>query len=160
MIELRYLVKKLNNKGLSLTELLVVIAILAILAGIAIPQLIKYYREHKFWDYASQMEYLVKQAKVYAMERTTNVGVCVSGNTLSIRDIGTSRSAGICTGTVIRTMTISESYVTLGGSGGSFDPRGLAIQLGNTCVAYSGKNVKMYISRTGIRKETGTGGCS
>lgn len=153
------MLKKLNNNGFSLIELLVVIGIIAILVGIAIPQLRAYYRDYRFWNYASQMEYLVKQAKIYAMERTTNVGVCVQGNTLSIRNIGTSRGAGICDGTVIKSMTVTDSYVTLAGTGASFDPRGLAIQLGNTCVSYSGKNVKIYISRAGIRKETGTGSC-
>ncbi|MEM4134697.1 MAG: prepilin-type N-terminal cleavage/methylation domain-containing protein [Candidatus Micrarchaeia archaeon] len=153
------MVKNLNKNGFSLTELLIVIAIISILAGIAIPQLSKYYREYRFSDYASQMEYLVKQAKIYAMERTVNVGVCVQGNTLSIRNLGTNRGAGICTGTAIKSMTVTDSYVTLGGTGGSFDPRGLAIQIGNTCVSYSGKFVKMHISKAGIRKEAGTGGC-
>ncbi len=152
--------KKLRqNRGFSIIELMIVVAVIAILSGIAVPQLLNYYRDYKFLDYASQMEYLVKQGKIYAMERTTNVGVCVSGNTLSIRDIGTSRGAGICTGTPIRSMTVTDSYVTLGGSGGSFDPRGLAIQIGTTCVTYSGKFVKMHISRAGIRKEAGSGGC-
>lgn len=153
------MVKKLNNKGFSLEWLLIVIGIILILAIIGSPKLIKYYRDYKFWDYASQMEYLIKQAKIYAMERTTNVGVCVSGNILSIRNLGTSRGSGICSGTVIRSMTVTDNYVTLRGTGASFDPRGLAIQLGTTCVAYSGKNVKMHISRAGVRKKMGTGGC-
>lgn len=152
--------KFIKNKGFTLIELIVVIGIIAIIAGISFPQLLKYQKEYKFWDYASQMEYLVKQAKIYAMERTVNVGVCVQGNTLSIRNLGTNRGAGICSGTAIKSMTVTDSYVTLAGTGGSFDPRGIAIQIGTTCVAYSGKNVKMHISRAGIRKETGTGGCS
>ncbi|NLP34751.1 MAG: prepilin-type N-terminal cleavage/methylation domain-containing protein, partial [Clostridiales bacterium] len=34
--------KVLNNKGFSLVELIVVIAIMAVLAGVAAPQVIKY----------------------------------------------------------------------------------------------------------------------
>ncbi len=148
-----------GQKGLSLVELLVAISLIAILASIAIPALLKYQRDYTFIDYASQMKYLVKQAKIYAMERTTNVGVCVQGNMLTIRNIGTSRGAGICTGTVLRTMTVTDSYVTLTGSGASFDPRGLAIQLGNVCVAYGGRYERVVVSRVGIRTERGNGGC-
>lgn len=171
------MVKKLNNKGLSLIELLVVIAIISILAGIATPQLIKYYKEYKFWDYASQMEYLVKQAKIYAMESTVNVAVCVKGDSsLVIENRGTSRDAtlacnatNICSGNnpsipcIIRKMDVKESDksdIKLAGSGASFDPRGLAILPGSTCATYSGKFVKIHISRAGISKEVGSGGCS
>lgn len=152
-----------GQKGFSLVELMIVVSVFAILAAIAIPALFKYQRDFKFIDYASQMEYLVKTAKIYAMERTTNVGVCVSGSTLTIYDLGTSRGAGICTGTAIRTMTVtaSDNYVTLAGSGASIDPRGLAIQLGNACVEYSGRYEKVCISRTGVRTMRGpTGGCA
>lgn len=152
-----------NPKGFSLVELMIVVSIFAILAAVAIPALLKYQRDYKFIDYASRMEYLVKQAKIYAMERTTNVGVCVSGSTstLTIRDLGTSRGAGICTGTPIKTMTVTESYVTLAGSGASFDPRGLAIFTGNVCVRYADSNryEAVRISRAGIRTERGAGAC-
>lgn len=146
-----------NQKGFSLVELMIVVSIFAILAAIAIPALLKYQRDFKFLDYASQMEYLVKQGKIYAMERTVNVGVCVSGNTLAIRNLGTSRGAGICSGTAIMTMTVTDSYVTLAGSGASFDPRGLAIQIGNVCVIYPDRNMyeAIRISRAGIRTERG-----
>ncbi len=149
-----------GQKGFSLVELMIVVSLVAILSAIAIPALLKYQRDYKYLDYASQMEYMVKIAKIHAMERTTNVGVCVSGNALTIRDIGTSRGAGICTGTELRRMSVTDSYVTLAGSGGSFDPRGLAIFLGNVCVAYDGKHRKVCISRTGVRTDIErTGGC-
>ena len=149
-----------GHKGFTIVELLIVVSLIAILSAVAIPALLKYQRDYKFWDYASQMEYLVKSAKILAMERTTNVGVCVSGSTLTIRDLGTDRGAGICTGTVVRTMQVTDSYVSLSGSGASFDPRGLAIQLGSACVTYDGRFERVVISRAGVRTERGSGGCS
>ncbi len=164
----------LNKKGFSLVELIIAAAIVSIMVSVAIPNLTKYYRDYIFNDYASQMEYLVKTAKIYAMERTTNVAVCRSGtNLLTLQNIGTSRSftlacnaSSLCTGTnpttpcIIKTMNITHSYVTLAGSGASFDPRGLAILPGNVCGAYDGRHRKVCISRTGIRTDIERpGGC-
>lgn len=149
-----------SQRGFSLVELMITVSIVAILSAIAIPALLKYQRDYKFWDYASQMEYLVKMAKIYAMERTTNVGVCVSGGTLTIRDLGTSRGAGICSGTEIRRMTVTDSYVTLAGSGASVDPRGITIWSGNTCVSYNNKYTKMCFSKASVRRVEGNGGCT
>lgn len=152
-----------NQKGFSIVELMIVVSIFAILAAIAIPALLKYQRDFKFWDYASQMEYLTKYAKIVAMERTTNVGVCVSGSTLTIWDIGTGRpssAAASCTGTAIKTMTVTDSYVTLAGSSASFDPRGVTIWSGNTCVYYNNKYTKMCFSKASVRRVEGSGGCT
>ncbi len=152
--------KYIGQKGFSLVELLITIAIIGIVAAIAIPNFISYQRSYKFTDYASQIEYLIKYAKIYAMERTTNVGICVSGSELTVRNIGTSRSAGICSGSVVSTMTVPESYITIAGSGASFDPRGVAIWSGYVCVSYNNKYSKMCISKASLRKQEGSGGCS
>lgn len=151
-----------NNGGFTLMEAVVVFIIISVLAAISIPEIIKYRKQYVFNSYGSQMDYLVKYGKIYAMQKTTNVGICVSGSVFSVRDIGTSRSAAACGGTVLKTMEIKtdDSYVTVAGSGASFDPRGLAINQGWSCVEYGNKHIKSCISRTGIRKEEGTGVCA
>lgn len=151
--------KKFSNKGFSLVELLVVIGLIAILASAAIPPITKYYRTYKYVEYATSMENIVKWARMTAIERTINVGLCINENTLQIINMGTNRT-GICSGTVINSLNITDSFVSLSGSGAAFDPKGFAIFPGNVCVTNSSQYYRAVISRFGaIRIEKGTGGC-
>jgi len=154
-----------SPKGFSIVELMVVVIIISLLAVGGVPLYNRMIGNHKLYLYGDNMEYLVKYAKILAMQRTTNVGVCVADSShLRIYDIGTSRGAGICTGTIVVSMTItsqdSTSFgISVSGSGASFDPRGLAIMLGNVCVTNNIKYTKAFISRTAIRMEKKDGGC-
>ena len=158
--------KTLKKEGFSLLEMIIIIVIVGILAAIAIPSYYGMIKRHKLTQYASEMEYIVKSAKMLAMEKTSNTGLCVDSSTnLILYDIGTSRGASICSGTVIRSMTIplsdaSVNNITFSGSGASFDPRGLAIWTGYVCITDQTRYTKACISRTGIRMEEGAGGCS
>lgn len=154
------MVKKLNNKGFSLVELMVVIALITILSAVAIPNINNYYRNYKYIEYAYSMENLVRWARITAMERSINVGICRSGNTLNIYDMGTSR-ANPCSGTIISSLVIKDSFVSLTSTNASFDPKGFAILPGNVCITDGSKYNRAVISRFGsIRFEKGTGGCT
>ncbi len=157
----------LNKKGFSLVELIIAAAILSIMAIIAVPNLLEYRKTYIFNDYASQMDYLVKYSKIYAMERTRNVGLCVNTatKTFTVRDLGTSRGADKCSGSVIRQMSVSESYITLAGYGvfglgPTIDPRGLAIFDGSVCISNGAKYSRVCLRKASIRTESGDGGCS
>ncbi|MCX7913917.1 MAG: prepilin-type N-terminal cleavage/methylation domain-containing protein [Thermodesulfovibrionales bacterium] len=149
-----------TNEGFSLVETMVVIVLVAILALVAIPSFIKYYQTYKYIDYASTMENLVRWARITAMERTINVGICREGNTLKIINMGTDRS-NLCSGSIMHSLTITDNFVSLSGSGASFDPKGFAIHLGNVCITNSSSYSKVSISRFGaMRFEKGSGGCT
>ncbi len=151
-----------NNRGFSLLEILIVIAIIAIVAAIAVPSFMAYYRNYKFKEHALSVEYLIKSAKVTAMERSKNIGLCIDGpnKTLRMINMGEQRS-NMCLGTELNSIKIDESFVLLSGYGASFDPRGFAAIKGNACVSLeSEKYLKASISRFGaIRIEKGSGGC-
>ncbi len=172
----------LNKKGFSLIEIIITLAIAGMAATIAIPSLIKYHRDYKFNDYASQIDYLAKYSKIYSMEKTTNIGICVTSSPkrLTIFNIGPDRGASTCPNTntfckdnahvapcIINRITISEDYISLSASNGGsvvkIDPRGIAIFPhvgGNVCIAYDGKYSKVVIGTTAIRTESRPGGCS
>lgn len=152
----------MKQKGFSIFELILVLGLMAILASIAFPNILKYFRDYKFNDYGGQIDYLVKYAKIYAMEKTTNVGICVNSanKILTIRDIGRSRGAGICSGSVIKSMPIAENYISLAGSGASLDPRGVTIFSGYVCVSYNNRHIKVCLSKASVRTIKGSGECS
>jgi prepilin-type N-terminal cleavage/methylation domain-containing protein len=152
------------SEGFSLLELMIVLGIVAIIVSFSMPQMNQFFRLMRYLDYASQTEYLAKYAKLYAMERTVNVGICFSSDQISLRDLGTSRSANVCTGgTVVRTIAIPAvySYLSFSGNNASLDPRGLAITTGSLCTLYGTNSTTVCIGKTRINKIEGTGGvCS
>ncbi|MBF0327701.1 MAG: type II secretion system protein [Nitrospirae bacterium] len=151
-----------SKKGITTIELLVVASIIIVMATVALPNLMVYIKQYRYDNYVAKMEYLVKYSKMLGMERTTNISVCVSGSSVTLYDIGNSRSAAICSGTAVpqQGLSISESYISLSGSGASFDPRGMAIQTGYVCLAYNNGYTRLCISSTGVRKEIGSGDCA
>ncbi|WP_022855463.1 GspH/FimT family pseudopilin [Thermodesulfobacterium thermophilum] len=162
----KYGVSRVSISGYSLIELIAVISIIAILVSVAIPSMSKFIRYTKYQNYCNSLELLIKQAKILAMERSTNIGICVyDERTVKIVDMGTNRGAGACVGTTLRILQIEPgdtSFVRFAGSSASLDPRGFAIFNGNVCVHNSEKNVYFLvcISRFGgIRVETGQGEC-
>ncbi|MEM4675799.1 MAG: prepilin-type N-terminal cleavage/methylation domain-containing protein [Nitrososphaerota archaeon] len=116
------------SRGLTLLEVLIVVLLISILAGVAIPYITRYYRAYRYNEYVLQVESILKWARLIAMERGINVGICVQNNTLTLHNMGTRRS-GICSGDVIRRVEVKDNFVSLSASGGgsAFDPRGLAI---------------------------------
>ncbi|MEJ5339482.1 MAG: prepilin-type N-terminal cleavage/methylation domain-containing protein [Aquificaceae bacterium] len=118
----------MGRRGLSLVELFIAITIVAILAGVAIPLVGEYYRAYKYNEYVLQVESTIKWARLIAMERGINVGICVQSNMLTLHDMGTRRS-GICNGDGMRKVEIMDNFVQLNATGGgsAFDPRGFAI---------------------------------
>lgn len=151
-----------EKKGITTIELVSVVSIIAILAAAGIFNLAGYIKQYKYDNYVTKMEYLVKYSKMLSMERTTNIGVCVSGSTVALYDMGTSRSAAVCSGTAVpqQSLAVPESYISLSGSGASFDPRGMAIQTGYVCLAYNNGYTRLCISSTGVRRDSGSGACA
>ncbi len=151
--------------GFTLTEVLVTIGIVAILAGIGFIALYKYRHIYTFQQYSETLEMSVRQAKILAMERSINVGICVSPDRIEIKNLGTQRGVGLCSGDTINTIAIDEvdkDYISFTGSGFSFDPRGFAIFSGNVCVQNTKGNnfLLICVSRFGgIRTQKGIGPC-
>lgn len=179
---IRDMIKDMKQEGFSLVELMIVLTIIATMASIAVPGLMRYKKDYIFNDYASQIDYIVKHGKIYSMEHSTNIGICVTTNPkrLTIFNIGRDRGADTCQSTntfckdnnhtapcIINRITILEDYVSINGSNNGsvvkIDPRGIAIYPGaggNICISYGGRYSKIVIGRTSIRTESGSGVCS
>ncbi len=153
------------EKGFSLIEALIVVVIMGVVAALAIPLYNQSIKDHKLTKYGNNLEYFIKSAKIMAMEKTTNTGICIDSSTkVILYDMSTSRGGGVDSGTAVTSMDV-ESYDASGfntsftGSGGSFDSRGLAIATGSACVSNGIKYYKVFISRTGLRTQKSTGAC-
>lgn len=156
--------KKNNIKAFSLIEIIIVTSLITLLMSIATPYYLKYRDFYKFQEYASGMEFAIRKAKITAMERSTNIGICVDNDyLLTVRNISTSRGAGICSGEVLYKIEIEGQYrnfIKIKGSGFSFDPRGLTIFPGNSCIQDRKYYVLICVSLFGaIRVDKGEGPC-
>ena len=152
-----------NKKGVSLLECLLVLSIIVILSTFAIPAWNRFFEINKYNNFIMAVENAITQAKIIAMEKSTNVGVCVSGNQILIYDTGYAGSDDPCTGTLLFTVTPESENISVSSSGTIiFDPRGLNILVGgNVCIHHNEFNTyyKIIVGRGHQRVEKGSGGC-
>ena len=152
-----------NKKGVSLLECLLVLSIIVILSTFAVPAWNRFFEINRYNNFIMAVENAITQAKIVAMERSTNVGVCISGNQILIYDTGYARSNDPCTGTLLFTVTPESENISISSAGTIiFDPRGLNILVGgNVCIHHNEFNTfyRIIIGRGHQRVEKGSGGC-
>jgi len=157
-------------KGFSIIEFFIVIGILAILASIGFPSIKKLYRVYKFNQYAFELENVVKWAKITAMERSSDVSICLNGNEIRVYDEGPLRNPSCSESEntkLLKVIKITDTWiiprisVALNKPGLMFDPRGLAIWGGNICISDGNRYYKVVLQngRGAIKIESGSGRC-
>ena len=158
-----------NKKGVSLLECLLVLSIIVILSTFAVPAWNRFFEINRYNNFIMAVESAITQAKIIAMEKSTNVGVCVSGNQILIYDTGYARNNDPCTGTLLFTVTPESENISISSSGRIiFDPRGVRIPVDeeengevDVCIHHNEFNTfyRIIIGRGHQRVEKGSGGC-
>ena len=152
-----------NKKGVNLLECLLVLSIIVILSAFAVPAWNRFFEINRYNNFIMAVESAITQAKIIAMEKSTNVGVCVNGNQVLIYDTGYARSNNPCAGTLLFTVTPESENISISSSGTIiFDPRGLNILVGgNVCIHHNEFNTyyKIIVGRGHQRVEKGEGEC-
>ncbi|WP_038056943.1 pilus assembly FimT family protein [Thermodesulfobacterium hydrogeniphilum] len=149
--------------GITIVELFLVIAIMVIIASIAIPSLQRFFKINKYFNDVIKIEYSINKAKMMAMERTTNIGVCIENNELKLYDTGYERGNNPCIGTLIFVVKPEDKHTQIISNGTIiFDPRGLNISSGgNICIPNSNLNVyyRIIVGQGYLKTEKGEGTC-
>lgn len=137
------------KRGFTLVELLIVIGIIAILSTMAVIKFREWYENYKYLEEVSKLEYLLRRAKVIALERSSYVKVRVNGNNLVIEDCGVDNSS--CS--PIASYNFEFNLDSTGAV--TFSPRGLAHSPGSFCISKDGMSYKVIVNRGGIKVEKG-----
>jgi len=155
-----------KKKGFNLVELLIIITVLLILSGIGFYHFGSVYKREELKKYAGILEYFIKEARMYAIQKSVNVGLCVSDNqTVQMINMNTQRGDP-CSGEIVKKFSVEPPFiikksVALNRNGLAFDPRGTAIYSGNICIQGNDYYYKFILStgRAFIRKESASGTC-
>lgn len=160
---------KKTNKGFTLVEIMVSIVIMGIILAISASSGSYLYRDYKYSDYVSKVEYLSKYAKIYSVKNAVYTGLCVNGKTLTLANFGAKVSGDPCSVafTPITTVKITEKYISVKPVTTSntknfiIDPRGIATSNitdatninNNTsalCLSNGNKSNIFLVSETGL----------
>lgn len=155
------------SKGFTLLEFLIVVAIIIILSTFAIPAWDKFMEINRYHNDVMAVEHTINRAKITAMSKTTNVGVCVVDNEprILIYDVGFGRGNNPCSGTFLFGIILRGLNTQITSNGNIiFDPRGLSIveNYNSTICIYNtvlNSYYKIIISRGSQRVEKGSGSC-
>ena len=155
-----------KEKAFTLVELLIVIGILLILSGVGFYYFSSIYKKEELKKHASILEYFIKEARMYAIQKSVNVGLCVPDNqTVQMINMGTQRGDP-CSGNIVRKFSVKPPFiikesVALNKNGLAFDPRGTAIYSGNICLQGEDYHYKFVLStgRGYIKEESAPGTC-
>jgi len=125
-----------GHKGYSLVELMVVLGIIALLAGLAVPGLIKYGPKQRLLSAASDVQGAINLARMAAIKENTTVVISFSTTTPGLSVFVDSNNNGSKDSgeALLRATTFrSDINVSTGFSGNrvSFDGRGMASAAAN-----------------------------